>query len=115
VKVGDTLWLFDINRRVYPRDEKGRATGSPIWREHWVPHEITGETSRSWLIGWRGKVPKKGGRGIAFDAAEIDRNAWVIENRYRISESVRQCDDFDRLCAAARLFGIPTPTPEGGG
>jgi hypothetical protein len=57
------VWVFDENYRVYPKKEPGQPSGGPIYREHWVKREITGETSRSWLIseGWRTvKFPKRG-------------------------------------------------------
>jgi hypothetical protein len=52
--VGSKVWIFDLNNRVYADKKiaKGQLwySGAPIWREHWVPKVITGETSRSWLV-----------------------------------------------------------------
>lgn len=39
------VWVFDINRRVYP--EGGGIGRSPIYREHWRKVAVTGQTSRS--------------------------------------------------------------------
>jgi hypothetical protein len=62
IKVGDTLHKFDENRRVYER-VNGRATGAPIYAEHFSAHVIVGETARSWLLnmghGQIVKVSKK--------------------------------------------------------
>ena len=49
MKVGDKVWIFDTNRRVYPK-VNGRVTGGPIYAEHFVQAEITGETSKSWIV-----------------------------------------------------------------
>ena len=110
--VGMVIYLVDENRRVYPAGHD-RISASPIWREHWRPVEITGETSRSWLIGptFRGrdqvKIPRRGPLPwhIATDAADIDRRAWVNDHAHRIAEDVRRSKDFDRLRAVARIIG----------
>ena len=100
-KVGDTIWIFDIQRRVYARDADGRATGGPIWREHWRPVVIVGETSRSWVTDYGNKIAKSGTdpRNVAFSEAEIDRAAWVRDNARRISGRVMACGDFEKLKA----------------
>ena len=100
-KIGDTIWIFDSNRRVYPRDADGRATGGPIWREHWKPVVIVGETSRWWLTDYGNKIAKRGTdpRKVAFSEAEINRAGWVRDNARRISERVWACDDFEKLKA----------------
>lgn len=74
VKVGDPIFLFDQNRRIYPKDAKGKPVphSSPIWREHWVPRVIVGETARTWLVGMKvGQTQTKayGGRSIAKQAS----------------------------------------------
>jgi hypothetical protein len=100
-KVGDTIWIFDINRCVYARDADGRATGGPIWREHWRPVVIVGETSRSWLTDYGNKIAKSGTdpRLVLFSEAEIDRAGWVRDNVRRISERVMACSDLEKLKA----------------
>ena len=100
-----SVWIFDSSRRVYRRDENGRAIGGPVWREHWVGHEIVGETSRSWITEFGRKVPKKGGYGIAFDAAEIDRQEYIHKHRCKIADAVRRCDDYYTLRQIAEMAG----------
>ena len=104
-KIGDPVWIFDINRRVY---KDGR--GGPIWREHWVKREVTGETSRSWIVGkgWEErKIPKKGEtpHDICWSEEEINRRAFVEEHSYRISEKVRRVTDYDTLKKIAEIVG----------
>ena len=97
-QVGDTIWIFNINRRVYQRDEKGRAFGGPIWREHWGPDQITGETSRSWLTKWGNKIPKNGkADGVAFSEIEIDQAAYVNDKAHRVARAVQSLSCYDTL------------------
>lgn len=82
MKVGDKLWYND-------------------WREHreWKTVEITGETSRSWLVGWhKTKVNKKtlratndyGGKEQYYGSYEdVEAKIFVDKHRGRISEAVK--------------------------
>lgn len=112
VGVGGTVWIFDLNHRVYRERRQGEkyAGGGPIWREHWVPRKIVGETARSWVLEWGGKVPKKGAdlSRIAFSAADIDRRAWVHDNRFLIERAISRIDDYETLRAVAALIGYET-------
>ncbi len=103
-KVGDTVWMFDSNVRVY-----GPGRGGPIWERHWVPLPIIGQTSRSWLAGYSHdpyKVPKKDHdpRKWAFSKAAIARQAWVIEHRTIIARAVATCDDYALLMKVQELL-----------
>lgn len=111
--VGMTVWVYDENHRVYKRDENGRACGGPIWREHWRPMEIVGETSRSWLIGmpglhpkWADKVPKRNfpPPNVATSQDQIDRREFVIESRYHLSRRVAECSDYETLKGVSDLL-----------
>lgn len=104
--VGMKVWAFDQSRRVYKHDEKGRAIGGPIWREHWHQLEIVGETSRSWLVGpeWARSQPERASKiakkdwpgSLACSEEDIDRRAFV-EERHKLADLIRQCHDFDTL------------------
>lgn len=110
--IGMQVWRFDPNRRHYRRDASGRAIGSPIWREHWEPLEIIGETSRSWLVGrsgqplkWADKYPKKEWpANLATSQEQIDRKE-VVEHRYAIARRVESCTDYDALIAITQILG----------
>lgn len=103
LKVGDTIWRFDHNHRVYrplkPGEPPYASRGAPIYREYWVPTKITGETRVSWETCY-GKVPKNGKdrrrKGWCFTQEEVDHDVWIDAYRYRIERAV--------LYALARRF-----------
>lgn len=99
----DRLWIFDSNRRVY--EKKDGFSGSPIWREHWREEKVIGETSRSWVVSFGKKVPKKGGYGIAFSIDEINNQAYIKNNAYKIGENVSNIKDHELLKKIAGLVG----------
>ncbi len=111
VKIGDPAWIFDVNRRVYRKGPDGKSLGGgPVWREHWIKREVTAETSRSWIIGPEyamTKVPKKGPvpPDVCFSEEEIDRQAFIQENGYRIGERVGRLNDYTKLKQIAELIG----------
>jgi len=122
-KVGDEVYLFDQNRRVYTRADKGcKWSGSKvIFREHFVKYKIVGETSRSWLIGveWRpDKDPKnrkndnpKWWGGRFYTAEEVDEACWLEANRQALGDAVKFCLDMAKLKGVAKLVGF-TELPE---
>lgn len=105
VSVGDPVWVFDINIRKYRKDENGRSFGGPIWREHWRQQEIVGETSRSWITNFGAKILKSGAKGVAFSVEEVEREAFVQENRHLIAAGVRDVKDYGLLKKIADLIG----------
>lgn len=115
IGIGSTVWVFDINRRVYGQPEPGRAWGNIIWREHWGPHRIVGETTRSWVLDRQGglKVPKSGAdpSRFAFSQLDIDRRAWIEANRHEIKQAVGQIQDYELLKAVARLIEYRSKQP----
>lgn len=92
MKVGDKIFFFNLNHRVYNE----RGSGGPIWREHWQPTVITGETSRSWETVY-GKCPKnpktRDARVWAMDEGEIDLACWGKEHQHKIAGQVERIDD----------------------
>lgn len=86
MKVGDKVWLFDQNRRIYQKD--GIISASPIYSEHFRQAKIEGETSRSWII--YGEKYPKASPGF-FTDAEKEEDIWDKENRMRLIEQVRRC------------------------
>jgi hypothetical protein len=107
------VWVFDCNRRVYPVMAPGEISGSPIYREHWVKREITGETSRSWLIDpcERVKVPKRGAdpRRFLFSEKDVDDDVWANDHRYRIERLILTLSP-EKLRQVAELIGYEATT-----
>lgn len=118
LKVGDSVWIFDINSRHYG-DERRTA---PIWSRHFVEYFVVGETSRSFLLSRSAKsptgnvkLPKKG--DVPFNAAysveEIDEQAYVETNAHRIGDYIlRQRGEIgaETLREVARLVGYVEKT-----
>lgn len=102
--IGNTVYVFDMNRRVYRKDGVGAG---PIWREHWRPEKVSSETSRSWVTDHGTKIPKKGHdpRSFAFSLGQIESQAWVQEHRYKISSMVERCLDPVKLQQIAEIVG----------
>lgn len=111
--VGSTIWRFDGNRRVYTRPADSKWGGTIIYREHWEPRKIVGETGRSWIVeGFeRWKAPKKGAHpGWAFSEREVDLDVFAHEHRHPILEAVRRASP-EQLIQVGRLLGLDLPWP----
>lgn len=109
--IGQTVWVFDPNRRVYRKNAAGCGFGAPVYREHFRPIVISGETSRSWTVGdgrWQIKIPKAGGavRGNIFmTEAAVNDDVWIKEHKYRIESLVGRLTDVETLRKVAALIG----------
>jgi hypothetical protein len=93
-KVGDIIWHFDDNRRVYERDGLGRAVGGPIYDEHFIACTITGEVGRSWLVyalGIEEKIAKvridQPHSNWFSNTGRID-DIWIHDHRHKICELI---------------------------
>lgn len=114
LQVGDTIWVFDDNHRVYTKPQKGRAWGKIIWREHWVPRTIIGETRVSFEYATRGgrkregTIPKRGPlpSNIALSQQHIDEYEWVNRHKYRLSRDVERITDPATLRKVAEIIGF---------
>lgn len=77
MKIGDTVYKFDINYRVY---DKPGMNGRVIYREHFRPRRIVGETKFSWLTDRDEKIKKKAPtpleRGGFYSAEEVEDDVW---------------------------------------
>lgn len=110
LKVDNTIWRFDENRRRYtkPRGE-GKIFGEPIYKAHWDEVQIVGENRVSWLLGhgerpiW--KAPKKGPHpGFAFEYSEV-LDDCLVNDRHKIAHLVQSCRDAATLRKVAELIG----------
>jgi len=106
MKIGDTIYCFDLNRRIY---DKGMR-GSPIWIKHWDERVIESETSRSWVLRWGNKINKRqleAGelRNYKVTWEEVKELEWVHVHKHRISKLVDGVQDIDKLHAIADIVG----------
>lgn len=106
------VWIFNENHRVYGKDRS-----APIWREHWRRREITGETSRSWIVGGYSELkipknPKTPQRHIAWSEKELDQLCWLREHRYRIVRSVESLPAAELIKIASLIGYEPSPPAE---
>ena len=109
LRVGDILWSFDSNRRVYSKP--GFGGGGPIYRKHYQQETIVGETSLSWLVGEPPtKVNKKTlacrteyGFGGYFTKSAMEDRIWIRENRPALIRVIEYSHDADLLRAVAKL------------
>jgi hypothetical protein len=102
--IGSTVWIFDPDRRVYAeKPKKGNLwySGAPIWREHWRPCVIMGETRVSWLVGhtkddtYPRKINKRDlaagkAHGVLTSEADLDAACYVHEHAHKIGERVQR-------------------------
>jgi hypothetical protein len=111
MKVGDKVYTFDSNRRVYPTDKT--ISSGPIYREHFVLQEILGETSQSWIVGYSGwtvdtractKHKKKAERPSLFTREQVEEQIYIHDNGHKIADLVYHVD-YKTLKAIADLIG----------
>ena len=101
MKIGDTVWVFDQNHRVYEEGASG-----PVWIKHWVERRIVDETSRSWVLKNHLRVNKENhGSGVAFSWREVEDHRWVNDNQYKILRRLNTMHDYDTLKAIAKMIG----------
>lgn len=112
LKIGDTLYRFDGNRRVY-----GNGTGAPIYCEHFEPLKIIGETKVSWILEREWRANKKtlssaparqyGGRGF-FTAGQMEDDIWKHDHAHKIRALLERAPP-DQLRKVAEILGyIPS-------
>jgi len=101
--VGSSVWVFNENRRVYAKglgDGHLWSSSAPIWREHWEPLLVVGETRVSWIIGHSLKYPDVERKiskrdladgkviGVLTSAADLDAACFVHDHGRKIADRV---------------------------
>jgi hypothetical protein len=115
--IGSTVWIFDAERRVYAKEKMSPGklwySGAPIWREHWRPTAIVGETRVSWILGYdRGRKISKRDlaagtvRGALTSEADLDAACYVNDHAHKIADRVQRISG--GLAAAETLRKIAT-------
>lgn len=107
MQIGDTLYHFDINRRIYTKPERGsgRVWGEIIYAEHFRPLKIVGETRQSWVLEYNHKVkkadPRKGGY---YTAAQMADNLWVHDHKHKLRDLLDRATA-EQLREIAKVLG----------
>lgn len=103
IAVGSMVFVRDENSRVY-LDQNS----SPEPRHFFVPREVLGETSRSWLVGYAfspDKHPKSAPIGL-YGLDDVEDALWVQTHARRLADRVRSLKDADLLRAIAKIAGF---------
>lgn len=104
------LWYRDMNHRVYAIDKDGRTAGDPTERGHWVPLDVVEETTRSWILSNRVKVPKNTvfpSAMFANSESQVNDIVWFSENIRKIVRQVEKLDyGVDRYKNISKLRAI---------
>jgi len=99
LKIGDTIYVYDVNRRYYDGERH------LIARECWRPMKIVGQTRVSWITDYdRLKFPKKNDGRYLTSEQEIDEWEWVRNNVYKISSLLDLCRDYGTVKSIAEIL-----------
>jgi hypothetical protein len=112
-EIGQRVWEFDANRRIYRRDADGRSFGGSIFAEHFREMKVWAVEGRSYVIGLPDPQWAYSRRKVGFQKAEEayrtdDEKAadiWLNDHRYPLSQLVGRCDDVGLLKKVAGVVG----------
>ena len=110
LKVGDPVWIFDVNHPIYAGAQVG-----PIFRKHFRRRWIVGEVKRSWLIAPRPdgvlttRVAKHAKRPYLYTRREVEDLCYSVEHGRIIANFVLQADP-PLLRRVAKLIGYNART-----
>lgn len=116
LKIGDVLFNFNGNRRVYNQPKSGGyASGGPIYEKHFAEATIVGETKNSWVMSlYETKVNKKTLQSSTkyadhgyFTKSGMEADIWLHEHRYRIAKLVESAG-VEQLKEIARIVDYGT-------
>ena len=107
MKVGDTLYIFDENHRVYPPTPKGSlySSGGPIYREHFRPRKIINETKVSWVLEFDNQKVNKKTLAGAYTLEGIEEQCWKHDYGYKLLDHIRIHANGKQLREIAALIG----------
>ena len=104
-RVGDVVYTFDENRRVYDATKPGIGL-APIFSEHFHPHLVVGEERASWLVA-SARTPglsRKLAKSKVISAKEFEARCWIHSNRRDLVEALKACGDIEVLKAVSDLL-----------
>lgn len=108
------FFTFNLNRRVYKKDEKGIGRGGPIYAEHFELREVIGETDKAYLTDG-GSINKRSMKYCrdswprekysVYTESEREAMIWKNDHRRKLVRVVERCDDVSILKQIAMLVG----------
>lgn len=109
------FYTFDLNRRIYEKNEKGFSTGGPIYSEHFTELVVIDETDKEYICEHDQRINKKSMKSFyascpreksaVYTEAEREAMIWRNENRYKLIRKVEHCNNIDILKQIAALVG----------
>lgn len=115
LKIGDTLYHFDGNRRTYLKG----ITSGPVYSKHFEAVQIVGDTKLSWIMDrYSAKVSKKAlesamhyaDRGY-FTKSAMEADIWLHHHRHKIAREVETAN-VTQLQEIARIVGYRAPVSQ---
>lgn len=111
-KPGQTVWLFDQNRRVYT-DDRDWDRRRIIYAEHWVETTVVKAGPKNLTLATRAVLQWDDSAGVyrtssehvAYTRDEVDADIWRANNRHRLVNAVQGCGDVNILKQIAALVG----------
>lgn len=106
--IGETLYLYDGNYRVY-EDDNGNKTSSPNPRHYFRPVPIIDETRNSWIVNHYGDFVKVNKETMAvrtlgvayhrraYTQQQMEEHIWMENNKYALVDMVKYCNDVTKL------------------
>lgn len=131
IRIGDTIYRFDVNRRKYAKPPRGsgRISGEIIYAYHFEPWKVIAETPQSWKCrqiwddGSTGnqiatvnkKTMMEAGRGgflgyRYYSESEKYQRLWLHANKPAIIRAFEQNDEFTAFASIAKILNVKTIT-----
>ena len=114
LEIGQTVYWFNFNNRVYVKNEHGMPTGSPITEHYFRPEKVVGEDKRKYLLGGsfgtyvnKATGEMRAGRevlGVCYTEQMKQDYLWDKEHRCNIRNIVDKLD-VDKLRKVADVIG----------
>ncbi len=89
LSIGSEVYIFDENRRIYRRDEKGNVSGGPIYREYFRKVQILRESPRKWITAFNSASKKDPYKTGFLTLEQVEEQCWDKDNRIDIMHLIQ--------------------------
>lgn len=111
LEVGQKIWIFDRERRIYDLPDGTHLTNSPWFRGHFVERYVVGETNIIYIFGSRPttnpddkrltdrikKSELKDGENIYTSEKSIDEACWVHDHWSEVNRKISNCNEYSKI------------------